>query len=264
MARRYLRDFIFRAAVFLMILGIYLYDKSLLDITRREQTFWPLNLLWIAVLVSMLAQLNPKSGLTTGCMKQHISGFLPAEHFDREKLAQTVRAQNKGAVKVAVVWLLVNGLFGVLYLRKIFSAAELHSRCEIMQENYCKVLSIEAKTMLEMAKKQIIPAVNAYSGTICSQLSAITSCGIAPLGIKDAAKKAVALSDRLYLAVEELEQTLDRLTLSADGIDSSALLCKNDLLPAMHALRSVADEAETVTPANLWPFPTYGELLFNV
>ena len=129
MARRYLRDFIFRAAVFLMILGIYLYDKSLLDITRREQTFWPLSLLWIAVLVSMLAQLNPKSGLTTGCMKQHISGFLPAEHFDREKLNQTVRDQNQGAVKVAVVWLLVNGLFGVLYLRKIFSAAELVLLC---------------------------------------------------------------------------------------------------------------------------------------
>ena len=129
MARRYLRDFIFRAVVFLMILGIYLYDKSLLDITRREQTFWPLSLLWIAVLVSMLAQLNPKSGLTTGCMKQHISGFLPAEHFDREKLKQTVREQNKGAIKVAVVWLLVNGLFGVLYLRKIFSAAELVLLC---------------------------------------------------------------------------------------------------------------------------------------
>ena len=146
----------------------------------------------------------------------------------------------------------------------IFSAAELHSRCEIMQENYCKVLSIEAKTMLEMAKKQIIPAVNAYSGRICTELSAITSCGIAPLGIKDAAKKAVSLSDRLYLAAEELEQTLDRLTLSADGINDAALFCKNDLLPAMRALRSVADEAERVTPADLWPFPTYGELLFNV
>ena len=127
--RRYIRDFVFRSAVFLMILGIYLYDRSLLDITRREQTFWPLSLLWIAVLVSMLAQLNPKSGLTTGCMKQHISGFLPAANFDRAKLAQTVRAQNKGAAKVAVVWLLVNGLFGALYLRKILSAAELILLC---------------------------------------------------------------------------------------------------------------------------------------
>ena len=77
----------------------------------------------------VLAQLNPKSGLTTGCMKQHISGFLPAANFDREKLAQTVREQNKGAVKVAVLWLLVNGLFGALYLRKILSAAELILLC---------------------------------------------------------------------------------------------------------------------------------------
>ena len=123
--RRYIRDFLFRAAVFLMILGIYLYDKSLLDITRQERTFWPLSLLWIAVLVSMLAQLNPRSGLTTGCMKQHVSGFVPAEHFDREKLKQTVREQNKGAAKVAAIWLLVNGIFGALYLKKIFSPAEL-------------------------------------------------------------------------------------------------------------------------------------------
>ena len=129
MARRYLRDFIFRTAVFGMILGIYFYDKSLLDITRQGEPFWPLHLLWLAVLVSMLAQLNPRSGLTTGCMKQFVSSFVPVDKFDRDKLKQTVREQNKGAFKVAILWLCVNGLFGLLYMKKVFSAAELILLC---------------------------------------------------------------------------------------------------------------------------------------
>jgi glutamine synthetase len=145
----------------------------------------------------------------------------------------------------------------------IFSAAELHSRSEIMLENYCKVLSIEAKTMLEMAKKQFIPAVNAYSGKICGEYSAIASCGIAPLGIKEAAKKAVSLSDKLYLACEQLEEQVTTLK-SIKESNKSATFCKEALLPAMAELRRVTDEAETVTPADLWPVPTYGDLLFNV
>ena len=145
----------------------------------------------------------------------------------------------------------------------IFSAAELHSRCEIMQENYCKVISIEALTMLEMAKKQIIPAVNAYAGQICTQLASVSSCGIAPMGMKDAAKEAVSLSDKLYLACEELETTLSDLKF-ASGIENASFFCKDQVLPAMRRLRAVSDAAEQVTPEALWPIPTYGELLFNV
>ena len=129
LTRRYLLDFSWRAAVFLMILGIYLYDHTLLRFTEQTKLFWPLSLLWIAVLISMLAQLNPKSGLTTGCMKQHVSGFVPAGNFDREKLKQTVREQNKGAAKVAAIWLFVNGIFGALYLKGIFSPAEMILLC---------------------------------------------------------------------------------------------------------------------------------------
>ncbi|MBQ8801669.1 MAG: hypothetical protein IJZ52_05230 [Clostridium sp.] len=131
LTRRYLRDFLFRATVFLIILGVYLYDKTLLDITAQRELFWPLSLLWIAVLVSMLAQLNPRSKLTTGCMKQYVSGYVPVANYDREKLKHTVREQNRGALKVAVVWLLVNGCFGLLYLKKIFSAAELILLCAL-------------------------------------------------------------------------------------------------------------------------------------
>jgi len=125
LTRRYLLDFSWRAAVFAMILGIYLYDKTLLNFTGQTRLFWPLSMLWIAVLISMLAQLNPKSGLTTGCMKQFVSGYQPVANYDREKLKDTVRRQNIGALKVAAVWLAVNGFFGFLYIKKVFTVAEL-------------------------------------------------------------------------------------------------------------------------------------------
>ena len=129
LTRRYLLDFSWRSAVFLMILGIYLYDKTLLNFTRQGRLFWPLSLLWVAVLVSMLAQLHPKSGLTTGCMKQYVSGYEPVANYDRDKLKETVRQQNIGALKVAVLWLAVNGFFGFLYMRKVFTVAELVLLC---------------------------------------------------------------------------------------------------------------------------------------
>ena len=129
LTRRYLLDFIWRAAVFLMILGIYFYDKSLLLLPSRGRLFWPLSLLWVAVLVSMLAQLHPKSGLTTGCMKQYVTGYQPVACYDRDALAAAVKQQNRGAAKVAALWLAVHGVVGVLYMKKVLSVAELVLLC---------------------------------------------------------------------------------------------------------------------------------------
>jgi len=125
LTRRYLGTLCFRLLVFSLILGVYLWDKTLLDFTQPGPLFWPLTLLWAVMLCAMLAQLNPRSKLTTGCMKQYPSSFSPASNFDPEQLKETVKAQNLGAVKVAVVWLAVNGLFGLLYLGGIFTISEL-------------------------------------------------------------------------------------------------------------------------------------------
>ena len=108
-----------------MIFGLYLWDKTLLDFTAGGPLFWPLTLLWLVMLTAMLSQLNPHSKLTIGCMKQYPSSFDPAPAYDPEQLKKTVRAQNLGALKVAVVWLAVNGLFGLLFLKGIFSVSEL-------------------------------------------------------------------------------------------------------------------------------------------
>lgn len=113
--RRYLLAFLFRLTVFLLIGWIYLLRPGRLDFTVGLS--WPLGLLWGAVMVSMLSQLNANSGLTTGCLKQYPNRFDPAPGYDPQKLAQAVRRQNLGAAKVAAVWLAVNLCFGVLYHR---------------------------------------------------------------------------------------------------------------------------------------------------
>lgn len=110
--RRYILDFLFRLTVFLIIGRVYLTHPDWLDFTAGGLS-WPLILLWVTVLASMLAQLNANSGLTTGCLKQYPSRYAPVPEFDRQKLREAVRGQNRGAAKVAAVWLAVNFCLGI-------------------------------------------------------------------------------------------------------------------------------------------------------
>lgn len=113
--QRYLADFFVRLAVFLLIAGLYLFAPRTLDFTAPGLISLPLLLLWLAVLSSMVVQLSPKSGLTTGCLKQYPTRYVPVPSYDPQRLEQAVREQDRGALKVAAVWLAVNLCFGVLY-----------------------------------------------------------------------------------------------------------------------------------------------------
>lgn len=128
--RRYLADLFFRLAVFLTILTVYLLRPDLLDFTAGRPG-WALTLLWLAVLLSMVVQLDPKSGLTTGCLKQYPAGYDPDPSCDPQKLKAAVREQNRGALKVAAVWLAINLTFGALYLHGILRVAELVLLCAL-------------------------------------------------------------------------------------------------------------------------------------
>lgn len=127
--RRYLLVFFFRLTVFLFVAGVYFVRPSQLDFTSASSL--PQLFLWAAVLASMLSQLDPNSGLTTGCLKQYPSRFNPVPDYDPQKLAQAVRGQNQGAAKTAAVWLSVNLLFGFLYHLGIFTAALLVLLCAL-------------------------------------------------------------------------------------------------------------------------------------
>jgi hypothetical protein len=127
--KRYLRDFLLRLAVFGLIAVCYGAFPSSLDFTNRLSPV--LGVLWVAVIVSMVVQLSPNSGLTRGCLKQYPSHFEQVEGYSAEQLRQAVRIQDRGAVKVAVVWLAVNLGFGVLYHKGMLGAAELVLLCAL-------------------------------------------------------------------------------------------------------------------------------------
>ena len=126
---RYLRSVTFRLAVFLFVAALFLWAPDWLDFTAGKPLTVPLVLLWLAVACSMLAQLNPKSALTAGCMKQYPNRFDPVANYSRQSLKEAVRQQNRGAVKVAAVWLAGNLVFGILYWRRTIGVAELVLLC---------------------------------------------------------------------------------------------------------------------------------------
>jgi len=145
----------------------------------------------------------------------------------------------------------------------VLSRAEIQARYEVGLENYSKLVKIEARTMQDMAKRQILPAVSAFGGALARTLQAKKACGTDVRYESETLDKVSALTGELYHRVEGMNGILAR----AAGIGDSlklACFCRDSILPAMTELREIADALETVTGPENWPFPTYGELLFGV
>ncbi|MGE5606628.1 MAG: glutamine synthetase III [Bacteroidota bacterium] len=148
---------------------------------------------------------------------------------------------------------------------KIFSATEIHSRYEILMENYCKTINIEALTMLEMVKKEIIPAVSSYikelSDTAIAKkaLSSEINCELE----KSIVSNLASLSGSLYERTKQLEDSLLGVK-TQDPLQKQGEYYRDVVFPTMQALRAVADEIETLVGEKYWPYPTYGQLLFSV
>ncbi|MBQ2450148.1 MAG: glutamine synthetase III [Lachnospiraceae bacterium] len=147
----------------------------------------------------------------------------------------------------------------------VFSQAELESRCDIMLENYCKTVLIEANTMVDMAKTEIAPAVEAYTVDLAKAVMAkkAVDIGLACTYESALVKKLSTLTDRIAIKTEELENSLVELH-RAEDIISEANMIRDVVLVRMSELRLACDEAETITAKKYWPFPTYGDLLFSV
>lgn len=148
---------------------------------------------------------------------------------------------------------------------KIFTETEVHSRYEILLDTYAKVINIEGLTMVDMAKKQILPAVNMYIADLASTaaakqgLNSSLSCKMELSLIE----KLSALEDAAYEQADVLDKLLSSVPSDADGLKLAAYY-KDQILPAMAALRKSCDEMEVNTAEDVWPFPQYGELLFHV
>ena len=148
---------------------------------------------------------------------------------------------------------------------KVFTEAELKSRCEITLENYSKTVLIEASTMSQMARREIIPAIQKYvsflSDTANSKkaLDAVISCDYELETIKTLS----SLTSVIYAKENELDKTIMKIR-EIDDVEKQAYAIRDELIAVMNELRIACDEAEVITSEEYWPFPTYGDLLFGV
>ena len=147
----------------------------------------------------------------------------------------------------------------------VFVQAELNSRYEIMLENYCKTVVIEANTMVGMAKTQIAPAIEAYEADVAK--AACAKKALDPDLVCEyetgLVRKLSGLTDRISVKAGELENAIMYLS-DAEDIGTQANMIRDTVFVKMGELRVACDEAETLTAKKYWPFPTYADLLFGV
>ena len=153
----------------------------------------------------------------------------------------------------------------MLTSHKVFSEAELRSRCEILLDNYCKTVLIEANTMIDMARREIAPAVSGYAAELAHTAAAkkavdsSLSCGYET----ELLKKLAMLEDQIMIRSEELQEAVLEVQDIGDIAEESRRI-RDTVLGKMGQLRVACDSAETMMAKKYWPFPTYEDLLFSV
>ena len=147
----------------------------------------------------------------------------------------------------------------------VFTEAELKSRCEIMLDNYSKTVTIEANTMVDMARREILPAVQSCTAELAEAIAAKKAVSPdVPRGYETGLlTKLSGLCDRIAEKTDGLEAAV-RAVKDCQGAVAESAAIRDTVLGKMAELRAAADQAETMTPKKYWPFPTYGELLFSV
>ncbi|MCI8630480.1 MAG: glutamine synthetase type III [Firmicutes bacterium] len=147
---------------------------------------------------------------------------------------------------------------------KVLNFAELQSRAEIHYESYIKQINIEAKTMIDIASKQILPAVVKYKSSVASSLSSIKEVG-GDTSVEQELLNNITENVKLfYQNLKILEQETEKAHHLQCSNQEQALFYRNHVAKAMEELRKPADELEMLVDEDIWPFPTYGELLFNI
>ena len=148
---------------------------------------------------------------------------------------------------------------------KVYTERELRSHYNILTRSYCNLVGIEAKTMVDMTKKDILPAVSEYSqvvgNTILTKRSVSEALNCAYETTMLASISALTAS--AFASVRALEKALEKAS-KIEGVDQLAVHYRDEILPTMSKLRGAVDELETIVSAKYWPMPTYGDLLFGV
>ncbi len=147
--------------------------------------------------------------------------------------------------------------------QKILSKAEITSRKEILLDNYSKTVGIEARTMLDMARKKILPACLRFQNELCAAYAQKQQISVDAEVERDLIARIGDLNTALYEGIDDLEERLKEAGMRADVI-KTAQSYRGQVIPAMERLRSTADALEQLVPQDEWPFPCYSEILYNI
>ncbi|MCD8119112.1 MAG: glutamine synthetase III [Lachnospiraceae bacterium] len=151
-------------------------------------------------------------------------------------------------------------LFGKFH---IFTEKELYSRAEVLYETYSKSINIEALTMIDMAAKSIIPAVSDYTGVLADTVNSVAAAGVEPVSQKEMLIEANDLLTESVKALKKLEEVQAVGIAMSEGKEQ-AFYYKDVVMPAMAALRAPIDKLEMIVDKEMWPMPSYGDLMFEV
>jgi glutamine synthetase len=214
------------------------------------------------------AELRP---LLAELLKKHRRIIFNGNNYAKEWVAEAERRglSNLVSTAEAVPHFLDDKNVGLFVRYGILSEAEIRSRYEIIMEGYCKTLQIEALTMAEIARKDILPAASsfltelasAYSGLIRVCPEACANPGDVRLAL---IKKLSGLTNKLFDRVERLEFALSACNSAGSDVKAMALHCRDQVYTAMQELRAAADDLEVIVGRKHWPMPDYGDLLFSV
>ena len=147
----------------------------------------------------------------------------------------------------------------------VMSEAEIRSREEILYENYAKIINIEAQAMIEMASRDILPCVNAYTAEMARGVAAKTATvsGVDVSMETEVIRTLSSLVGRAHETIKDLK-TADTLAMSKRTSEGKATVFARRVVPLMEALRTLVDEMETMTSSEYWPMPNYGDMMFRI
>lgn len=149
--------------------------------------------------------------------------------------------------------------------QKVFTPAELNSRMEIMLDNYCKTITIEGNTLVDMVRKDILPSIEMYLSKV-AETASLKQKVDSKMSIsyeKNIMNKLSSLNDIIFAGVDTLEKVLEEEQTIEDIVEQGYAI-RDKVLPTMESLREACDQAEMIVAKEYWPYPSYGEMLFGV
>ena len=282
----------------LMRIGVHTLPKFPKDTTDRNRTSpfaFTGNKFEFRMLGSSASVSSPNTALNTAVaesLKQFADELENAENFEtalHELIKKTITAHKRiifNGNGYDDAWLCEAEKRGLLNLRttpdalvkyldeknvnlftshKVYTEKEMQSRYEIILKNYCSLVNIEGKTMVDMALKDILPAVSEYTQTLCNTLLSkkAVSKKIDCTYEEEMIEKISTLTKTAYESAGALKRSLEE-TEKINNVTTLGFYYKDDVIKKMSALRNAADSLEEIVSADYWPFPSYGELLFGI